>query len=89
MKKVLVVALLVVGLTTFAQGKREKMEPEERVEAVLEKMTRDLDLNEKQVAEIKSLLTNSAEERKNKHAEMKAKKETGEKPSKEEMCKFQ
>ncbi|MEC4004771.1 hypothetical protein OX283_008885 [Flavobacterium sp. SUN052] len=90
MKKLVVFALLVVGLTTFAQEGRkrgegkEKLPPEQRVEKQLEKMTKDLNLNEKQTAQVKELLTKENAERQAKKAEMEAKRADGTKPTPEE-----
>lgn len=90
MKKLIVVALLVVGMTTFAQEGRkrgegkEKLPPEQRVEKQIEKMTKELSLNEKQTAQVKELLTKENAEREAKRAEMEAKKADGTKPTPEE-----
>ena len=93
MKKVFLLALLVVGFTTFAQGKRgerkEKLSTEERVELHIKKLTTDLSLNEKQAQEVKALMAKQAEKREAKRAEMKALKEERAqqaRPSKEEMA---
>lgn len=65
MKKLIVAALLVVGLSTFAQvekkgkeGKEpmEKMNPGERAEKALKKMTKELKLTDAQQKQIKVLL---------------------------------
>ena len=92
MKKVFLLALLVVGFTTFAQEKRgerkEKLSTEERVELHVKKLTTDLSLNEKQAQEVKDLMAKQAEKREAKRAEMKALKEERAqqaRPSKEEM----
>ena len=89
MKKLLVAALLVVGMTTFAQEKmgesKEKLTPEQRVNLQVKKMTKDLSLNEKQVQEIKSLVAKEVEKREANRAEMDAKRASGVKPTKEEM----
>lgn len=90
MRKLVVVALLVVGMTTFAQvGKKrgegkDKLPPEQRVEKQVEKMSKDLSLNEKQTAQIKELLTKENAERQAKKADMEAKKADGTKPTAEE-----
>ncbi|MFY8182238.1 MAG: hypothetical protein ACOVLG_10705, partial [Flavobacterium sp.] len=67
MKKVFLAVLLFVGITTFAQGKRgeqkEKLTAEQRVELQAKKMKLDLDLNDKQVAEVKKLLLEQAQKR--------------------------
>jgi len=69
MKKLIVAALLVVGLTTYAQEKegrkagKEKLTTEQKVNLQVKKMTKDLDLNEKQTekeavsVEMKKILT--------------------------------
>ena len=84
MKKLFVLALLVVGLTTFAQekGKRgdfKEMTPEQRTEMQVKKMTKDLDLNEKQQKEVKELLASQKEDRSEMMEKRKEMKETAEK----------
>ena len=55
MKKLLVMALMCVGITAFAQekmeerGGREGMDPAKRAEMQVQKMQKDLDLNDSQV----------------------------------------
>ena len=77
MKKLFAVALLVVGLTAFAQEKegrragREKLTPEQKVDFQVKRLTKDLDLNEKQVKEVKNLVAKQAEKREGKKEEMK------------------
>lgn len=65
MKKLIVAALLVVGLSTFAQvekkekeGKEqmEKMSPGERAERALKRMTKELKLTEAQQKQLKVLM---------------------------------
>lgn len=81
MKKLLVVALLVVGLTTFAQEKegrragKERLTSEEKVDLHVKKMTKDLDLNEKQANEVRAIAKKQVEKREAKKAEMKNIKE--------------
>ena len=89
MKKLFVVALLVVGLTTFAQekGKRgdfKEMTPEQRTEMQVKKMTKDLDLNETQQKQIKELLNSQKEDRAEMLERRKEMKETAEKATKEQ-----
>ncbi len=90
MKKVIVLLALVVGLTTFAQGKRgegrEKLTPEQQVEAVLKKMNSELTLTEKQQGEIKPLLMEQAKKREAKMLEFKGQKEKGTKPTDEQIA---
>jgi hypothetical protein len=76
MKKVIVAALLVVGITAFAQEKegrragREKLTSEQKVDLQVKKLTKDLDLNEKQANEVKALVTKEVAKREAKRAEM-------------------
>lgn len=81
MKKVFVAALLVVGITAFAQEKegrragREQLTTEQKVDFQVKKMSKDLDLNEKQTQEIKAVVTKQVEKREAKRAEIKADKD--------------
>jgi protein CpxP len=76
MKKLIVAALLVVGLTTYAQEKegrragKEKLTLEQKVDLQVKKMTKDLDLNEKQTNDVRSLVTKQIEKREAKRKEM-------------------
>lgn len=80
MKKLFLVALLCVGITTFAQPKRErkpekeKLSTEAKVEKQVDKLRADLSLNDKQVAEVKTLVTEQVTKREAKRAEMQANK---------------
>ncbi|MGL2995127.1 hypothetical protein [Flavobacterium sp. TSSA_36] len=64
MKKLIVVTLLMISLTSIAQQRKEKsnrdemekMTPEQRQEKHLNKLTTDLNLNAKQQEEVKKLL---------------------------------
>lgn len=92
MKRVLLAILLVVGITTIAQERKMKdndLTPEERVELQVKKMTLDLDLSAKQQNEIKTILLENAKLRETKIAEMKKRKESGEKLTKEERLKME
>ena len=77
MKKVIVAALLVVGITAFAQekeGKRagkEKLTSEQKVDFQIKKLTKDLDLNEKQIKDVRVLVSKEVEKREAKRAAMK------------------
>ena len=90
MKKAILAFALIIGLTTFAQDKkgnrseREKLTSEQQAELQTKKMKLDLDLNDKQASEIKSILTKQAEKRESKRAEMEAKRKEGQKPSKKD-----
>jgi protein CpxP len=59
MKKLIIAALLVVSVSAFAQGGQggQRMSPEERAKAQLEKWTTELKLDAKQVEQIKPILT--------------------------------
>lgn len=77
MKKVFLIALLVVGITAFAQKKNEKrpngdkFTKEQKIDLQVKKMTTDLDLNENQSSQIKDLVAKEVEKREAKRAKMK------------------
>lgn len=81
MKKLFLVALLVVGITAFAQEKqgrragKENLTSEEKVDIQVKRMTKDLSLNEKQAAEVRVLVTKQTQKREDLKAELKADKE--------------
>ena len=91
MKKVFLAIALVLGLTTFAQegkparAEREKLTTEQQVELQTKKMKLELDLNDKQTADVKKIVEKQVAKREAKRAEMQAKKAKGEKPSKDQM----
>jgi len=87
MKKLFVLALLVVGLTTYAQkkgGDKKEITPEQRTEMQVKRMTKELDLNEKQQKEVKELLESQKEGRTEFAEKRKEMKESGEKPTQEQ-----
>ncbi|MFV5695986.1 hypothetical protein ACM55G_11175 [Flavobacterium sp. LB3P122] len=83
MKKLIIAALLVVGMTSFAQDKKErparaemeKLTPEQRNELMLKKMTLDLDLNAKQQEQMKQVIAEQTAKREVMRAERKANQE--------------
>jgi hypothetical protein len=88
MKKVIVAVLLVVGMTTFAQErgeKRERLTPEQKVELQIKKLKLDLDLNDKQTADIKKIVVEQVKKRDAKRAEFDTKRAKDAKPTPEEM----
>ena len=87
MRKLILAMVLVMSTLTFAQDRkqgREKLTPEQQTELQVKKMTLELDLDAKQQKEIKAILLEQAKKREAKMAEMKAKREKGEKPSADE-----
>ena len=84
MKKVFIVTLLVIGMASFAQNRRERpsrdqigqMTPEQRTQLHLKKMTLDLDLNTNQQEQIGKILAEQSAKREAMRAERKAKMET-------------
>ncbi|HNP32214.1 MAG TPA: hypothetical protein PKN96_02850 [Flavobacterium sp.] len=80
MKKVIVAALLVVGITAFAQEKKErkfdgdKLTKEEKVDLQVKRMTKDLNLNEEQTKQVQALVAKEVDKREAKRAEMQQKK---------------
>jgi protein CpxP len=88
MKKVFLATMMFVGLTTFAQGKMEQKQaltPEQRVELKSKQMKLDLDLNDKQTADVKKLLLEQNKKREAKKAEFDAKKADAKKPTSDEL----
>lgn len=83
MKKILVTALLLVGLTTFAQGKGKAQEEKMSTEQKVERITSELNLSEKQVAEIKIMVEKEMAQKEANKAKLKALREEL-KPTKEE-----
>ena len=81
MKKLIVAALLVVGLTTYAQEKegrkagRKKLTSEQKVDLQVKKMTKDLNLNEKQTKDVRALVAKQVKKREAIKAQMQAEKE--------------
>ena len=81
MKKLIVAALLVDGLTTYAQEKegrragKEKLTSEQKVNLQVKKMTKDLDLNEKQTKDVRALVAKQVEKREAIKIQMQAEKE--------------
>ncbi len=90
MKKVFLIIVMALGLHSFAQDQVEPLEKmdrkttEQRTEAQLKKLTSELNLNENQVNEVRTVLTNAASVREAKMDEIKANKADGNKLSKEE-----
>ena len=87
MKKLILAIALVATTLTFAQDRKargEKLTPEQQTELQVKRMTLELDLDEKQQKEIKTILVEQSKKRETKLAEMKTKKEKGEKPTADE-----
>ena len=93
MKKLALIVLLVVGLSTYAQegkkqerqgAERERLSPEQRNQLQLKKMTLDLNLNESQQKEIAKILEEQSTKRQAEMAAFKSNKEKGVKPTAEE-----
>ena len=81
MKKLILIALLVVGMTSFAQVEKlgkagmEKLTPEQRQEKQLKRLTTELNLTAEQQSQIGKILAENGEKReahKAKREEMKA-----------------
>ncbi|WKL43041.1 hypothetical protein [Flavobacterium sp. ZE23DGlu08] len=87
MKKLFIVALLVVGMTSFAQerkarperAKMEQMTPEQRNQLHLKKLTLELDLNASQQKEMSKIIAEQSAKREAKMAERKATKDSDKK----------
>lgn len=88
MKKLLIAALLLVGIASFAQEKRERLTPEQRNEKQLQKLTSELNLDANQQTQVKQLLAErSAKAEKFKEAR-KDRKDSNTKPTAEEKAAF-
>lgn len=88
MKKLLIAALLFVGIAGFAQDKREKLTPEQRNEKQLQKLTSELNLDANQQTQVKQLLADrSAKAEKFKEARQ-DRKDSNVKPTAEEKAAF-
>ena len=81
MKKLILIALLVIGVTSFAQVEKlgksgmEKLTPEQRQEKQLKRLTTELNLTAEQQAQVGKILAENGEKReahKAKREEMKA-----------------
>ena len=80
MKKLIIAAVLMIGMTSFAQErtpgekghKTERLSPEQRNEKHLKKLTSELNLNEKQQKEIGAILAEQSSKREENKEERKA-----------------
>lgn len=92
MKKLIIVVLILVGVSAYSQeanapknkkgkGSREMKSPEQRSEALLAKMTAELNLDAKQQAQIKPIIAEQGVKMEAIRAQMKANKESGVMPS--------
>jgi protein CpxP len=89
MKKLFVVAFLVVGMTTFAQERmgenNDKLTPEQRVNLQVKKLTKELNLSDKQAQDIKEIVIKEIEQREARKAKIQARKAEKKKMDSEEM----
>lgn len=93
MKKLFIVALLVVGMTSFAQerkarperAKMEQMTPEQKNQLHLKKMTLELDLNASQQKEMSKIIAEQSAKREARMAERKATKDSAKKLTSDEL----
>lgn len=92
MKKLFVLALLLVGTTIIAQERNRKHQgntieqftPEQQSQLMLKKMTLELDLTESQQKEMSAVISDKIAKKEAHKAEMKAMKEKGVKPTNDE-----
>ena len=90
MKKVFLIIVLVFGFNSFAQDQVESLEKidkkttEQKTEYQLKKLTSDLNLNENQVNDVRTVLSSAANVREAKMAEIKVKRIDGNRLSKED-----
>jgi protein CpxP len=84
MKKMLMVAVLLLSVVTFAQEKRKKgpeMSPEKKVELQVARLKIELDLNEKQTAELRTVIQELQQKHIKLRSEFGSKKDSLHKPS--------
>lgn len=92
MKKLIIAVLLLIGVSNFAQevnapknkkdkGSKEMKSPEQRNEAMLAKMTTELNLDASQQAQIKPIIAEQSVKMEAMRAQQKANKESGVVPS--------
>jgi hypothetical protein len=84
MKKMLMVAVLLLSVVTFAQEKRKKgnnLPPEKRVELQVARLKIELDLTEKQTADLRKVINEHQQNGAKQRAEMGSKKDSLHKPS--------
>ena len=91
MKKLIIAAFIVVGITAFAQDRKEmgnrpdrrpemeKLSPEQRTQLMVKKLTLELDLNVKQQEQVKQIIAEQGAKREAMRAERMAKKEDNKK----------
>jgi hypothetical protein len=96
MKKLIIAALLVVGITAFAQDRKEmgnrpdrkpemeKLSPEQRTQLMVKKMTLELDLNAKQQEQVKQIIAEKTAKWEAMKAEHRANKEDKKRPTADE-----
>ncbi|TRX20641.1 hypothetical protein FNW25_02340 [Flavobacterium franklandianum] len=92
MKRLFVLALLLVGTTIMAQERNRKHQgnameqftPEQKNQLMLKKMTLELDLNDAQQKEMSGFISDKIAKKEAHKAEMKAMKEKGIKPTNDE-----
>jgi predicted metal-dependent hydrolase len=92
MKKLMVMALLMVGITIYAQERNRKHQgnemeqftPEQRSQLQLKQMTLNLDLNDAQQKEMKAFIADKNAKMEAHRTAMKAMKEKGTKPTTDE-----
>ena len=84
MKKMLLVVVLLLCVVTFAQEKRKKgnnLPPEKRVELQVARLKIELDLTEKQTADLRKVINEHQQNGTKQRAEMGSKKDSLHKPS--------
>ncbi|KLT68913.1 MULTISPECIES: hypothetical protein [Flavobacterium] len=95
MKKLLIAALLFVGMVSFAQDadqtskpQREKLTPEQRNDKQLKKLTSELNLDASQQTQVKQLLADRSAKAQSFKEARQAKKDSNMKPTAEEKAAF-
>lgn len=95
MKKSIIALLLIVGLSAFAQEKKEmekrhrgseteKLTPDQRNQLMVKKMTLELELNSKQQEQVEKIIAEQGKTREARKAERMAMKDSDKKPTTDE-----
>ena len=87
MKKLILIAFLLVGITSFAQEKMEgqnRMSPEQRDQMRVKKLTAELNLTSAQQQQMSEIIAHQSKKREEFRAQRKENKEGGMKPSPEQ-----
>lgn len=90
MKKLILMAFLLVGITSFAQEKegkserKERLSPEQKEAFLFKKLTKELDLNADQQIKVKTIIATEGNKRRELMDTRKTARESGQQPTEQE-----